>query len=89
MNCQRMLGLDPDFRVHSRRNTSLREREQVSRTVFAHYLNDDDRTWDELLAHPESDAFLARLGQKTRADIAASRVKEWVPRGSIEALFQS
>ncbi len=52
-------------------------------------LNDDNRIWDELLARPESDAFLAKLGQKTRADIAAGRVKEWVPGGSIEALFQS
>jgi len=49
----------------------------------------DDRKWDELLARPESDAFLAKLGEKTRADIAAGRVKEWVPGGSIEALFQS
>jgi hypothetical protein len=51
--------------------------------------DEDDRIWDELFARPESDSFLTELGKQTRADIAAGRVKQWVPGGSIEALFQS
>jgi len=37
----------------------------------------DDRRWDELLARPESDAFLKQLGEETRADIAAGNVIRW------------
>lgn len=47
-----------------------------------------DREWDRLLATPESDAYLEKLEERTRDDIAAGRVKEYIPGKSIEELFQ-
>jgi len=39
----------------------------------------DDRRWDELFARSESDAFLKKLGEETRADIAAGNAIRWKP----------
>jgi hypothetical protein len=33
--------------------------------------------WDKVLNHPESQAFLKKLTEETKADIAAGRTKEW------------
>lgn len=48
----------------------------------------DDRRWDELLARTESDAFLKKLGEETRADIAAGNVIRWKPGVRLGELSQ-
>jgi hypothetical protein len=47
-----------------------------------------DREWDRLLATPESDAYLEKLEKRTKSDIVAGRVREYIPGKSIEELFQ-
>lgn len=37
----------------------------------------EEREWDKVLNHPESQAFLKELTEETKADIAAGRTKEW------------
>jgi hypothetical protein len=37
----------------------------------------EKREWDKVLNHPESRAFLKKLTEETKADIAAGRTKEW------------
>lgn len=48
----------------------------------------DDRRWDELLTSPESDASLKKLGEETRADIAAGNVIRWKPGVRLGELLQ-
>jgi len=43
----------------------LKEREQ------------EEREWDKVLDHPESQTFLKKLTEETKADIAAGRTREW------------
>lgn len=33
--------------------------------------------WDKVLSHPESQTFLKKLTEQTKADIAAGRTEEW------------
>jgi hypothetical protein len=50
----------------------------------------DERKWKELLARPVVKGTpMWEIQERAKADIRAGRVKEWKPRGSIEALFQS
>jgi hypothetical protein len=37
----------------------------------------EEREWDKFLNHPESQLFLEKLTEETKADIAAGRIKEW------------
>src|SRR5260370_33522655 len=37
----------------------------------------EEREWDKVLSHPESQTFLKKLTEETKADIAAGRTKEW------------
>ena len=37
----------------------------------------EEREWDKFLNHPESQLFLKKLTEETKADIAAGRIKEW------------
>jgi len=50
----------------------------------------DDRKWDGLLARPVvQGTAMWEIQERTKADIRASRVKEWKPGETFEALFQS
>jgi hypothetical protein len=37
----------------------------------------EELEWDKVLSHPESQTFLKKLTEETKADIAAGRTKEW------------
>ena len=37
----------------------------------------EELEWDKMLSHPESQTFLKKLTEETKADIAAGRTKEW------------
>jgi hypothetical protein len=37
----------------------------------------EEREWNRVLSHPESQTFLKNLTEETKADIAAGRTKEW------------
>ncbi len=37
----------------------------------------EEREWDKVLSHPESQTFLKNLTEETKANIAAGRTKEW------------
>lgn len=37
----------------------------------------EEHEWDKVLNHPESQTFLKKLTEETKADIAAGRTKEW------------
>jgi hypothetical protein len=46
-----------------------------------------DEKWDETLATPESDAYLAKLEEEARVAFAEGRVIEYIPGKSLEELF--
>ncbi len=37
----------------------------------------EEREWNRVLSHPESQTFLKNLTEETKADIAAGRTEEW------------
>jgi hypothetical protein len=37
----------------------------------------EEHEWNKVLNHPDSQAFLKKLTEETKADIAAGRTKEW------------
>ncbi len=59
---------------------SLEELQAVSDYILEKL---DDMKWDELLASPESDAYLAKLEEELEADIAAGRIIKYVPGKSL------
>jgi len=71
--------------VENARQLSLDELKAVSERILEEIA---DREWDRLLATPESDAYLEKLEERTKADIASGRVREYIPGKSIEELFQ-
>jgi hypothetical protein len=64
---------------------SLEELQAVSDYILEKL---DDMKWEELLASPESDAYLAKLDEELEADIAAGRIIKYVPGKSLAELFQ-
>lgn len=71
--------------IEAAKQLSLDELKSVSERIMDMF---HDRKWDELLATPESDAYLEKLEEELKADIAAGRTIKYIPGKSLAELFQ-
>lgn len=79
------MSTQADRVIEAAKQLSLDELKAVSEHILDML---DDMKWDELLATPESDAYLAKLEEELEADIAAGRVIKYEPGKSLAELFQ-
>jgi hypothetical protein len=79
------MSTQADHVIEAVNKLSLEELQAVSDYILEKL---DDMKWDELLASPESDAYLAKLDEELEADIAAGRIIKYVPGKSLAELFQ-
>jgi hypothetical protein len=64
---------------------SLKDQDMIAEKILEEI---EDLKWDETLASPESDAYLAKLEEELEADIAAGRIIKYIPGKSLAELFQ-
>jgi len=79
------MSTQADHVIEAAKQLSLDELKAVSERILDML---DDMKWDELLATPESDAYLAKLEEELEADIAAGRIINYIPGKSLAELFQ-
>ena len=79
------MSTQADRVIEAAKQLSLDELKAVSERILDML---DDMKWDELLATPESDAYLAKLEEELEVDIAAGRIIKYIPGKSLAELFQ-
>jgi len=78
------MSTQADHVIEAAKQLSLDELKTVSERILDMF---HDRKWDELLATPESDAYLEKLEEELKADIAAGRIIKYIPGKSLAELF--